>query len=64
MDIGGTNYPRRQCFCTNGYFGVQCSRQSKLREEKFDKSKYSRVGNQVRVGRGKINSNELDFGLT
>eukprot|EP00096_Caligus_rogercresseyi_P003972 TRINITY_DN1803_c0_g1_i2.p1 TRINITY_DN1803_c0_g1~~TRINITY_DN1803_c0_g1_i2.p1 ORF type:complete len:256 (-),score=17.31 TRINITY_DN1803_c0_g1_i2:131-898(-) len=30
LDLGGTAYPRKQCFCKPGYFGKACSKESRL----------------------------------
>uniref|UniRef100_T1JI04 EGF-like domain-containing protein n=1 Tax=Strigamia maritima TaxID=126957 RepID=T1JI04_STRMM len=42
VDLGGTTYPRRQCYCDAGWFGLRCDKESDLKTIPLNLGVYSR----------------------
>ena len=42
VDFGATNYPKRQCFCEPGFFGINCEKVSTLDSNIYDESDYTK----------------------
>ena len=42
VDFGATNYPRRQCFCEPGFFGINCEKISVLDSNIYDEADYTK----------------------
>ena len=43
MDLGGTNYPKKQCYCDAGHFGPGCAATSSISDKTYDETEYKKV---------------------